>query len=115
MKELTVSDIEIIWTWMKINFLERELKENKDRFTHKELSDWARKVRQDQLNSMYKRYKRLCKQAWKIDDYNRYMDWKNEQRIEEELEKQRAFDDREEYLNSMWMESYDVRRDEQFD
>lgn len=114
MKELTATDVEIIWTWMRINFLERELKENKDRITNKELSEWARKIKQDNLRSMYKRYKRLCRKSWRKDEYESYMAMKNEQRVEEELERQRAYDDREEYLNSMGLESYDLYREEMY-
>jgi hypothetical protein len=31
------------------------------------------------------------------------------------MKRQRKYDDREEYLNSMWLESYDVWRDEQME
>ena len=113
MKELTATDVEIIWTGMKINFLERELRENRNNLTHEELSDWARKLKQQTLRSMIKRYNRLCKKSWKVDEYQAYEQMEIQRRIDEAREKQRAYDDREDMYNDMGIESYDVWRDEQ--
>lgn len=113
MKTLKAIDIQIIAKGMLIKRLEDELQTNRDRLTKCELSEWARKLKQDKLRAAQKEYKRLCK-AWGYDieadreraDMNRF---------EEQREfSQKFYNDREEYLNSMWLESYDVRCDEQY-
>ena len=115
MKELTATDVEIIWTGMRINFLETELRENRDRLTNKELSDGARKIKQQNLRSMIKRYNRLCRKSWKVDEYRAYEEMEIQRRIDEERERRSREYDIEDYYNSMWLEAYDVYSDEQME
>jgi len=50
------------------------------------------------------------------EEIERYLDEQDELELEElRMKRQKKYDDREEYLNSMWLESYDVRRDEQME
>jgi hypothetical protein len=54
------------------------------------------------------------------EEIERYLDEQDELELEELRMKWRKYDKeyrdkREEYLNSMWLESYDVRRDEQME
>lgn len=109
MQTLTATDVQIIWTWMKISYLERELKENRDLKTHKELSDWARKLKKQNLRSMIKRYKRLLKWAGRMQEFEHYMELKAERDMEEQ--RMRAYDEREEQLEEVWLEEYDMYND----
>ena len=84
MKELTAVDVQIIATGMKINRLERELYDGRD-YAGRELSSGWRKLRQDQLNAMRKRYKRLVKQNNKFDEYGYYLEKQAERQREEKL------------------------------
>lgn len=103
---LTATDVQIIWTGMKIQYLERELRENRDISHHRELSEWGRQLKKQQLRSMVKRYKRLLKWAGRMEEFEHYMELKAERQREDEL--MRAYDEREEQLNEMWLESYDL-------
>ena len=48
------------------------------------------------------------------EEIERYLDEQDELEMEErKIRKQKTYSDREEMLNEMWLESYDVRRDEQ--
>lgn len=50
------------------------------------------------------------------EEIERYLDQQDELEMEEiRMREWKKFADREEYLNSIGMESYDERRDEQFD
>ena len=54
------------------------------------------------------------------EEIERYLDEQDELELEEIRMKNQnkyksVWDKREEYLNSMWLESYDVRRDEQME
>ena len=54
------------------------------------------------------------------EEIERYLDEQDELELEEMRMKNQnkyksVWDKREEYLNSMWLESYDVRRDEQME
>ena len=54
------------------------------------------------------------------EEIERYLDEQDELELEENRMKNQkkyksVWDKREEYLNSMWLESYDVRRDEQME
>ena len=54
------------------------------------------------------------------EEIERYLDEQDELELEEiRMKNQKKYksvwDKREEYLNSMWLESYDVRRDEQME
>lgn len=50
------------------------------------------------------------------EEIERYLDEQDELELEEmRMKKQRKYDDREEYLNSMWLESYDIQRDIEFE
>ena len=46
------------------------------------------------------------------EEIERYLDEQDELELEEmRMKRQKKYDDREEYLNSMWLESYDIQRD----
>lgn len=50
------------------------------------------------------------------EEIERYLDEQDEIELEEiRMKKQKKYDDREEYLNSMWLESYDIQRDIEFE
>ena len=50
------------------------------------------------------------------EEIERYLDEQDELELEEmRMKKQRKYDDREEYLNSMGLESYDIQRDIEFE
>ena len=50
------------------------------------------------------------------EEIERYLDEQDELEMEErKIRKQKTYSDREEMLNEMWLESYDVRRDEQME
>ena len=50
------------------------------------------------------------------EEIERYLDEQDELELEErKMRKQKTYSDREEMLNEMWLESYDVRRDEHYD
>ena len=50
------------------------------------------------------------------EEIERYLDEQDELEIEErKIRKQKTYSDREEMLNEMWLESYDVRRDEHYE
>ena len=50
------------------------------------------------------------------EEIERYLDEQDELELEEmRMKKQRKYEDREEYLNSMWLESYDIQRDIEFE
>lgn len=50
------------------------------------------------------------------EEIERYLDEQDELELEElRMKKQKKYDDREEYLNSMWLESYDIQRDIEFE
>ena len=50
------------------------------------------------------------------EEIERYLDEQDELELEEiRARKQRKYEDREEYLNSMWLESYDIQRDIEFE
>lgn len=109
MNTLTATDVQIIGTWMKINYLERELRENRDIKSHRELSEWGRKLKQQLLNSMLKRYKRLLKWSGRMEEFEHYMEMKAERDLEEQ--RMRAYEEREAMLNEEWLESYDLYTD----
>lgn len=109
MNELTATDVQIIATGMKINRLERELKDNRDTITKKELSDWARQLKRQHLRSMIKRYKRLLKWAGRMQEFEHYMELKAERDLEEQ--RMRAYEEREAQLEEVWLEEYDMYMD----
>ena len=50
------------------------------------------------------------------EEIERYLDEQDELELEEmRMKKQKKYEDREEYLNSMWLESYDIQRDIEFE
>ena len=50
------------------------------------------------------------------EEIERYLDEQDELELEElRMKRQKKYDDREEYLNSMWLESYDIQRDIEFE
>lgn len=50
------------------------------------------------------------------EEIERYLDEQDELELEEiRMKKQRKYEDREEYLNSMGLESYDIQRDIEFE
>ena len=50
------------------------------------------------------------------EEIERYLDEQDELEMEErKIRKQKTYSDREEMLNEMWLESYDVRRDEHYE
>jgi len=50
------------------------------------------------------------------EEIERYLDEQDELEMEEmRMKRQKKYDDREEYLNSMWLESYDIQRDIEFE
>ena len=50
------------------------------------------------------------------EEIERYLDEQDELEMEErKMRKQKTYSDREEMLNEMWLESYDVRRDEHYE
>ena len=50
------------------------------------------------------------------EEIERYLDEQDELELEEmRMKKQKKYDDREEYLNSMGLESYDIQRDIEFE
>ena len=50
------------------------------------------------------------------EEIERYLDEQDELEMEEmRMKKQKKYEDREEYLNSMWLESYDIQRDIEFE
>lgn len=109
MQTLTATDVQIIGTWMKINYLERELKENRDLTHHRELSEWWRKLKQQQLRSMIKRYKRLLKSSGRMEEFEHYMELRAERDREEQ--KMRDYDEREAQYEDVWLEEYDLYTD----
>ena len=50
------------------------------------------------------------------EEIERYLDEQDELELEEmRMKKQKKYEDREEYLNSMGLESYDIQRDIEFE
>ena len=49
------------------------------------------------------------------EEIERYLDEQDELELEELRMKSKKYEDREEYYNSMWLESYDVQRDIEFE
>ena len=50
------------------------------------------------------------------EEIERYLDEQDELELEEiRMKRQKKYDDREEYLNSMGLESYDIQRDIEFE
>ena len=50
------------------------------------------------------------------EEIERYLDEQDELELEEiRAKRQKKYEDREEYLNSMWLESYDIQRDIEFE
>ena len=50
------------------------------------------------------------------EEIERYLDEQDELELEElRMKRQKKYEDREEYLNSMWLESYDIQRDIEFE
>lgn len=94
---------------MEIQKVENELKFNVDWRTKEELSDWGRETRRAKLRMLYKDYRKLLKKAWRLDEYEAYQEYKADMNREEE--KLRAYDEREEVLNDVWLESYDLHCD----
>lgn len=109
MQQLTAADVQIIAKGMQIQNTERELRENRQKWTNKELTEWERKMKQQLLNSLKKQYRRLVKKNDKFDEYGHYLEQQAEMRREEE--KLRAYEEREEYLNDMGLEEYDLYTD----
>lgn len=85
MWELRAIDVQIISKGMEIQRLEQELKENRDRWTNKELDDAHRKMRKIRLKSALREYKNLLKRWWLVEEYWRYQEQVAEMRREEEI------------------------------
>lgn len=85
MWELKAVDIQLIAKWMQITNLERELRENRERWTWKELSEWARKMKQQLLKSFQKQYKRMIKKNNKFDEYGYYLEKQAEMHREDQI------------------------------
>ena len=50
------------------------------------------------------------------EEIERYLDEQDELELEEiRMKKWKKYEDREEYYNSMWLESYDIQRDIEFE
>ena len=85
MKDLRAIDVQIISKGMEIQRLEQELKENRDRWTNKELDDAHRALRKDKLKIAKREYKRLIRKWWFIEEREMYMEKEAERRREEEI------------------------------
>lgn len=96
--KLTALEVQIISAGMMCQKLENELKKN--------LDSWVRKITQDRLYTWRRRYFDLVRQ--KTPKLDARLEREELDRADELREKRY---DREEYLNEMWLEEYDLYND----
>ena len=96
--KLTALEVQIISAGMMCQKLENELKKN--------LDSWARKITQNNLATWRRRYLDLCRK--KEPNLDAWLEREELDRADEMREKKY---DREEYLNEMWLEEYDLYTD----
>ena len=76
------------------------------------MKDWMKTY--TKLRSYWERTK--LRSGMSREEIERYLDEQDELELEEmRMKKQRKYEDREEYLNSMGLESYDIQRDIEFE
>ena len=85
MNKLTATEVQIIAKGMEKDRLQRELQDNRDKWTNKELSDSQRKIRLIKLKQVNREYKELIKKWGYKEEKERYMEREAERRREDEI------------------------------